>query len=241
MSTSPVSDRYQGHDYLAANPTWDAEDSPWKAAQVARILRENGLQPSSIVDVGCGAGGVLAALRREFPSAALAGFDLAPDASRFWAAHAGAGIRCEVADFIADSTERFDALLLLDVLEHVADPAAFLHGLRDRAGHFVFHIPLDLSALSVLREVPLLHVRRKVGHIHYFTKGLALELLKETGYSVVDCRFTGAGLAAPRRGLRTRLAALPRWIVRLFGRDFAARVLGGETLMVLATRADQSR
>jgi SAM-dependent methyltransferase len=240
MSTDPsdTRSRYCGHGYLSENPTWDAEDSPWKAALVAEILAGNGVVPNSMIDIGCGAGGVLAELRRAFPTAQLAGFDVAPDASRFWAAHFGLDIDFCVADFLSERREVVDVALLLDVLEHLADPFSFLVQLRERARYFVFHIPLDLSALSVARETPLLHVRRKVGHVHYFTKGLALELLRESGYAVVDCRFTGAALEAPNRGLLTRIASLPRRLARaLAGSEFAARLLGGETLMILARAA----
>ena len=230
-----VSDRYRGGDYLGANPTWDIEDSPWKARQVAAILQRHGLVPSSVVEVGCGAGGVLAALRPHLPAARLVGYEIAPDAQAFWPSHAQARVDFRLGDFLAAGDDRYDALLLLDVLEHVADPHDFLSRLRPRAGHHVFHIPLDLSAASVLRETPLLHVRRKVGHLHYYTRGLALELLAECGYRVLEASYTGAALSGPRQGWRTALAALPRRIARgLLGADRGARLLGGETLIVLA-------
>ena len=66
------------------------------------------------------------------------------------------------------------------------------------------------------------------------SKGLALEMLREAGYEVIDHGFTGASFRAPNRSLRTRLAAAPRYAARVFGADFAARLLGGETLIVLA-------
>lgn len=228
--------RYRGHDYLAANPSWDAEDSPWKAGLVRDLLARHGLRPASVVDIGCGAGVVLSELRRSLPEANLVGYDLAPDAQRFWAAHAALGVTFRVADFLAEASVYYLALLL-DVIEHVPNPFDFLERMRGRARHVVLHIPLDLSAVSVLRETPLLHVRRKVGHIHYFTKALALELMRETGYEVIEASFTGAGLSAPGRTLRTRLAGLPRRVAALFSRDLAARLPGGETLLVLARSA----
>jgi SAM-dependent methyltransferase len=235
MPADFVKDRYRGGDYLGENPTWDIEDSPWKAGQVAGILQRHGIVPASVVEVGCGAGGVLAALRPFLPGARLVGYEIAADAAAFWPRHASAGIELQLGDFLAMDGGRYDVLLLLDVLEHVADPFDFLRRLRGRAGCYVFHIPLDLSAASVLRETPLLHVRRKVGHIHYFTRGLALELLSECGYRVLEASYTGAALSGPRRSWRTALAALPRRIARrLLGPDRSARLLGGETLLVLA-------
>jgi len=231
----PVTARYLSADYLQKNPSWDSEDSPWKAEKVREILAANRLQPASIVDVGCGAGIVLSELQRHYPDARLAGFDIAPDAERFWEAPRARGIELTVGDFTALHAAVCDVLLVLDVVEHLQDPFAFLARIRGRARHCVFHFPLDLSALSVLRETPLLHVRRRVGHVHYYTRSLALALLEDCGYHIVEARYTGAAFNAPQRSFKTWLASVPRRLARLANPDWGVRLFGGETLMVLAT------
>ena len=110
----------------------------------------------------------------------------------------------------------------------------FLLGIKRRAEFLVIHFPLDLSALSVLREKPLLYVRNKVGHIHYFTKGLAIELLKECGFEVVDFQYTGATFSAPQRDIKTKLFSLFRRLIYSINKDMGVRLLGGETLIILA-------
>jgi len=234
-----VSRKYLDHTYLEKNPTWDSEDAPWKISRVREILEDNHIQPESICEVGCGSGAGLAALRSVYPDVRLIGYDIAPDAERFWKKHADKNIVFHVADFLELESDHYDILLLLDVLEHVADPHSFLLRIKPRADYVVAHFPLDLSALSVLREAPLLYVRRKVGHIHFFTKGLALELLNECGYEVIDYRYTGAAFTAPQRGLKSRLFGLLRRLIYSLNKDVAVRVVGGETLMVLAR--DDSR
>ena len=235
--TSPIAARYLGADYLRQNPSWDSEDSPWKAGKVREMLVAHGLVPRSIVDVGCGAGIVLSELQRSYPSARMSGYDIAPDTEQFWEAARAQGIELAVGDFTATQTPPTDLLLALDVLEHLQDPFAFLERIRGRAAHYVFHFPLDLSASSVLREAPLLHVRRKVGHLHYYTRGLALALLEDCGYHIVDARYTGAAFNAPQLGWKARIAHLPRRLIFAINRDWGARLLGGETLVVLATVA----
>lgn len=225
---------YESGAYLANNPSWDEEDSEWKAGHVMSIMVGNDLLPKSIVEVGCGAGGVLASLHEAFPDIAYSGFDIAPDAGQFWEKHTARGINFFVEDFLQQETEHFDVLLLLDVLEHVPDPFAFLSGLMGRADYYIFHIPLDLSSISVARESPLLAVRKKVGHIHYYTKGLAMSLLEECGYQIVDWTYTGAAFTAPQPTMRSRLASLPRRLLFALNRDLGVRLLGGDTLMVLA-------
>lgn len=118
MSDDVARERYTSGAYLASNPTWDQEDSPWKARLVAQMLADAGLQPQSIADVGCGAGAVLHALRGVFPAARLVGFDIAPAASRFWPQHASANIDFRLGEFAAPSAdETYDVILALDVIE----------------------------------------------------------------------------------------------------------------------------
>ena len=51
--------RYESGAYLAANPDWHMEDSPWKAANIARLLEETAPAFATAVEVGCGAGLIL--------------------------------------------------------------------------------------------------------------------------------------------------------------------------------------
>ena len=179
-------------------------------------------------------GGSLAALRSAFPRAALFGFDIAPDAATFWKQHENLDIHFQIGDFFETNRRNYDCVLLLDVIEHVPNPFDFLGRLRGVAEYYVFHIPLDLSAINVVRESPLLHVRHKVGHIHYYTKNLALTLLEECGFRLLEWRYTGAAFASPQNNLRTRVARIPRYLVYAINKDFGVRLLGGETLLVLA-------
>ena len=225
---------YESGDYLASNPTWDLEDSPWKASKVLSILKKHNIKPKTICEIGCGAGGVLGAIQDELTQTKLTGFDIAPDAEKFWKELRDSGIDLNVGDFFKLSKKSYEAVLLLDVLEHVANPHQFLMDIKHRAEYLVIHFPLDLSALSVLREKPLLYVRNKVGHIHYFTKGLAIELLKECGYEVIDFQYTGATFSAPQRGIKTKLFSWFRRLIYSINKDMGVRLLGGETLIVLS-------
>lgn len=227
--------QYLTKEYLERNPTWDVEDSPWKASIVVAALTRNAIQPSSICEVGCGAGGCLAELRTSYPDADLSGFDIAPDAAQFWKSYEALNIHFEVSDIQKKPTLKCDVLMLLDVIEHLADPHDFLEKLHGKAKYYVLHIPLDLSAMSVFRETPLLYVRNKVGHIHYYTKQLALSLLKESGYTVIDASYTQAAFSAPSRSWKTLIARpIRRIIYTLLGKDRGVRLLGGETLIVVA-------
>lgn len=234
----PASRRYLSDEYLRRNPSWDQEDSAWKAQRVLQLMRRHGLLGPRIVEVGCGAGGVLAELARALPEARFRGFDIAPDAARLWPPPGQiSNLELEVGDLLAREEAPYDLALILDVVEHVGDPLDFLDRMRPRAAHHILHFPLDLSAIAVLRGSPLMHVREKVGHLHFYTKDLALALLADSGYDVVEWLYTGAAFSAPQRTWRTRLASLPRRLAYALGKDAGVRLLGGETLMALARPA----
>jgi len=227
--------KYASGEYLRANPSWDIEDGGWEAKKVAEMLSGAGLNPASICEVGCGAGGVLASLRTAWPESELYGFDIAPDAAGFWENHRKLDIHFQLGDFFKLNKQHYDLLLVLDVIEHVVDPWTFLEGLKPWSDHILLHIPLDLSAQNVLRETPILEARRQVGHIHYFTRKLALEMLTEAGYRIDQWNYSGLSWSGPRHSWRSRLALVPRMLAYALNREAGVRLLGGETLFVLAS------
>jgi hypothetical protein len=135
-----------------------------------------------------------------------------------------------------DVHDHYDLLLSLDVFEHVEDYIGFLRLLRPIADWFMFHIPLDSSAQSVMRERPLLAVRSTVGHLHYFTRGTALASLETAGFRISCDRLLFPN-DVPGRRMKTRMANIPRSLGRRFSPQLSARILGGSTLLVLATAA----
>jgi hypothetical protein len=110
----------------------------------------------------------------------------------------------------------------------------FLRKMRTKGRYKLFHIPLDLSVQVLFRNTPLQFARHSVGHIHYFTKDTALATLQDTGYQIVDYFYTAGSLDLPSCSLKTTLARAPRkWLFSLYP-DFAVRLLGGFSLLVLA-------
>lgn len=229
-------EKYISKTYFVNNPTWDIEDSTWKANFVADMLRSNRILPGSICDLGCGSGGVLAKLRLKYTHAELYGYDIAPDAAVFWQQHKQEGINLILGDFFELNTKTYDVILLLDVIEHISDPFKFLCALLDKANYFIFHIPLDLSAINVLLENRIMDARKKTFHINYFTKNLALSLIEECGFKIIEWKYSEAAFSGPRCTLKTRLANIPRKILCAINKEIGVRAFGGETLFVLAKR-----
>ena len=176
---------------------------------------------------------MLRSLSLEFPDARLTGYDISPNALRICSRKANERMSFRLGSLL-EAEERYDLALAIDVFEHVEDCFAFLRQLRTKAHYKVFHIPLELSALQVLRAQPLIEARRSVGHIHHFNKHTALATLEDCGYTVIDCHYTSGRTELGGLGWKSRLLKAPREALYRMSPDLAARSLGGYSLLVLA-------
>jgi hypothetical protein len=87
---------------------------------------------------------------------------------------------------------------------------------------------------TLLRPGGLLHVHDTYGHIHFFTKEIAIKLLQDAGYEVLDSFYTPRALEIPTALLGRRLMHFPRKLLFALNQDFAVRLVGGFSLLVLA-------
>ena len=224
------SDQYADGTYLAKHPMWHAERSPWKAAHVLRGMREAGVKPRSICDVGCGTGLALAEVISQLPAGTVGvGFEPSPLAPL----HPRAAEVIELRREDATCAEaHFDVALMLDVFEHVPDYLGFLRSCRHLADHFVFHIPLEISAFTVLSG-RLGGSRAALGHLHQFTRRTALDALREAGYVPTNWHYTKSGWDGPGKRPWSRINLFRR-AAAVFGLSFAERLTGGLSLLVVA-------
>jgi SAM-dependent methyltransferase len=204
---------YTSGEYLKLNPEWHVEESSWKAKHILRILRKNSLSPKFICEVGCGAGEVLKQLQDRLDSSCrFVGYDISPDALELCRPRANERLEFRLADILKEDSRRFDLLVVLDVIEHVEDYFTLLRGIKARAEYKIFHIPLDLSAQTVLRR-----------------SGLT-----ELDYQVIDYCYTARSIEQRTNELTRNLLKVPRRLLFAINQDLAARILGGWSLMVLA-------
>ena len=157
-------------DALAAR-WWDPEGpmkplhrmNPLRTGWIAeRLARHHGRDPAAsdalsglaLLDVGCGAGLASEAFARL--GADVTGLDAAPDALAAARAHAeAAGLAIAYRQGLPEelsAREAFDAVIALEVIEHVADHAAFLAALARalKPGGLMFLSTLNRTARSFL-------------------------------------------------------------------------------------------
>ncbi len=228
-------DIYRDGKYLEAHPAWHAEESPFKAKYILSLLKRNGLAPARICEVGAGAGEVLKQLQEKMgPHCEFCGYEISPAAYELSKSRENDRLHFKLGSPWDETGVPHDLLLVLDVIEHIEDYFTFLRKARPLAHHTIFHIPLDLSAQAVARKNGLMKRRMDHAHLHYFTKETALQTLVDIGYQVQDHFF------APRSNeigpdLIQKIFRVPRSLFFAIHQDLAVRILGGYSLMVLAS------
>ena len=229
----PVASIYLDGSYAAANPGWHADDSAVKAKWVHGLLQRNSISAARCAEIGCGAGGVIDALQMLSPEMTGVGFDVSPQAIEMAKSRARPGLTFSVKDVANQPPiEVFDVALVIDVIEHVPDYIDFVRRVRATAEFKVFHIPLDMSAQGLIRGT-LTATRRKLGHLHYFSKDTALATLQDCGHQVIDWAYTDGSKELPNRRAITKAANVARSALELVDKDFAAAMLGGYSLLAL--------
>jgi len=228
-------DMYTSGVYMDKNPTRHVEESQWKAQQIMRSLNKNHLMPRTICEVGCGAGEVLKQLEGYMDQECrFWGYEISPLAFELSQSRANERLRFQLADIRQEKDASFDLLLILDVVEHLEDYFSFLRDIKLKSRYKIFHIPLDLSVQTILRRKALLKVRSIYGHLHYFTKEIAIQALQDSDYKILDVFYTARATELPSHEFVRNLLRWPRRLLGVLNQDLAARSLGGWSLLVLA-------
>lgn len=180
---SDTSNIYASGEYIRNNPTLDVEDSPWKLRllepALERLLQESGSKELRILDVGGGGGlilkGVSDYLEQKKIRVVKYALDLSAEMLEIQRGHnpeIAACIRCGI-EKTPFSGKEMDLVLMIDVLEHVLDPASALEELRRIANYIIFKVPFEhclyYNILNLLKMGGLRRdIFQKVGHVQFY-------------------------------------------------------------------------
>jgi SAM-dependent methyltransferase len=203
-------------------------------SKIAGLWKEEGRGP--VLDVGCGAGSVTAELVRR--GRTVHGVDILGEAVERAASRGIRARRADVQDGLPYGDGSMDAVVALDVLEHVLDPAALLReiGRVLRPGGFVIAaLPCHFDILQRLRTFftgsvlsyehraydPRLRAEDYY-HVHFFSRREAGAFVTSTGLRVERTEHRPIpSVAFPARFYPKRLC---RTLARLCPSLFASEV-----------------
>lgn len=182
-------------------------------ATAARLVRS--VSPATILDVGCGEGYVLEALRNAGVGAKLVGIDLSEEAIADARARLGdaATFRVQDAHALCESDERFDLVMMLEVLEHIDSPRRMLETLARLTGRYVLlSVPWEpfFRGLNFLRGRHIRDWGNDPEHINHWDRRGFLRLVGSR-FSVVEAPIVfpwtmvlleGGSAAPPRQPRR---------------------------------------
>lgn len=181
-----------GDGYLADGATLSpsftaalASRRPYLDQLVARHFPPD--RSARIVDIGCGHGALGLSARR-FGYHSYVGVDGAPEQVDLAAALGVEGVRHgDAFDFLANVPERsVDCLMMFDVIEHFTDDELLTcvdGALRALApgGRWIIHVPNAEGPFGArMRHGDITHLRA-------FTRASLTQLLRASGFRVVDC------------------------------------------------------
>src|SRR5947199_5296746 len=187
------------HDIMRA-----VEDTYWWYHALRHHVADS-IEPDhpgfSLLDAGCGSGGMLATVRRKFPRAELTGIDESGHALELVAARGiGADLLCASVHELPFPAEAFDFVLSLDVWSHAGVDDALAAHETHRVLRPGGKILLNLAAFEFLRGAHdyATNVTKR------YTRRQVRGLLEGAGFQIERLTYWNAALLPP--------IAIVRWL-----------------------------
>jgi SAM-dependent methyltransferase len=194
---------------------WRALGARSKAAHVRELCARTRLRPRTIVEIGCGDGALLAALRGLAP--VFDGFELSAPAAQLARRALPDARRIEAFDGseVPAEDDAYDLAILSHVLEHVPVPLPLLAEAARVAHEVLVEVPLEDNRSA--RRPGKREEAASIGHLHFFSRATVRGLIAEAGLEVqaeLTDPLSRAHHAFFADGLAARSRAAAKWAAR---------------------------
>jgi SAM-dependent methyltransferase len=171
-----------------------------KARSIKMLVQQNGLQPQSTLELGCGTGAVILECQRLGIGTNFTAIDYSAEAIGYLERNSQ-GIVCRTEDLmhLASGSEHFDLVLLSHVLEHLEEPQSFLRNVLPRLSfdRLIVEVPLEDLFASRLKNLVRDRSKNLAGHVQFFNRHSLIALLQSSGLQTLDDRTYVPHLTAP--------------------------------------------
>jgi ubiquinone/menaquinone biosynthesis C-methylase UbiE len=166
---------------------WRQLSARGKADHAIELCSRAGLSPSSVAEIGCGDGALLAELGARGLAGELHGFEVSREAARIARGRGAPGLtgvtvfdgsRLPVGD------RAFDLALLSHVLEHVPDPGALLREAARVSRAVVLEVPLEANLSA--RRASKREGAAEIGHLQALDRAGVREMVSAAGLQVAE-------------------------------------------------------
>jgi ubiquinone/menaquinone biosynthesis C-methylase UbiE len=170
------------------------------AIRLKRILKAISKLPqnSRVLEVGCGAGSFIRAIGEIRPDLNCFGCDISEKAI-IQAKSMSKKIDFQICNNALPYNENgFDAIFIIDVLEHVYEPEKLLkeiYRLLKRGGIFFSFVPCENDRTALWKYLDKLGVKKNItqkfaGHVNFFAKKELLNLYDKINFKIVKISYS---------------------------------------------------
>ena len=168
------------------------------ALRLRYCLEDVSATSGSLLEVGCGAGGMAKAIARYRPDLEVTGCDISVGAIQEARSDAG-GVRFELGDAYAlpFRDETFNAVVMFDVLEHLDEPDKTLSEIvriLPVGGLFHLYVPCEGALHTVhglLARLGWMPKEKYGGHIQRFNAQDVLQMIMSSGFEIQSTHWSG--------------------------------------------------
>lgn len=226
---------YIDNKYWHENSDYHERDAKYKAINSLSLLSKINLTKNSkILDLGCGSGKYLYVLSN-YMDGNFYGVDISSKSiERANKLFKKENLKFENKNLDQLKNAKFDLIILNDVFEHVEDYIKFLKEIKLRSKYFYFNIPLEINFMSIIRG-NFTKSYNDVGHLHYFTKDSALQILKHANYVILDWKyfFYSKHELKKHKTIKLFIMYLIISLFKLINKDFTVKIFGSASLGVI--------
>lgn len=208
-----------------------------EAFDLAKPFLDDNISPLCFLDIGCMTGIFLEHLKAKYPGAMVSGVEPSVWASEI-CREKKLDVLCGRFEDMELGSNRYDAVTLFDVLEHVEDPRRFLkriHAALKPGGVLLLTTPNIESLFSRLLGRRYWFIEHM--HLYYFGPVTIRKLLQDTGFEPIlrkrHFKYLGSRYFVERlRGLGFLPAKNPEAEIKRPGRERVFKIYAGQMLIL---------